>query len=168
MNAEKVYFHFFRESGGSEAMNADGDPTPVNFDITAPDGDRDKCFIRRINLVLIDTLMRPEWFGGSGVGAALANGIRAVVLDKDGNEVLDFLEGETIKANVDWALLAGVDNLIYAPTGAGDDSLSVRWTLTKGLGEPGLTLEPGQIFRVIVQDDLSGLTSFRMFAQGTR
>lgn len=164
---DAVYFHFFR-NGASEAMNVNGSVTAVNFDITAPAGDKDKTFIKRINVLIQDTGVRPDWFGGTGVGAALSNGLRIVVLDKDGNELLDWVDGATIKDNGEWVFLAGVDSPIYSPLGAGDDEVSVRWTLERGLGPPGYELEPGQTFRVIVQDNLSGITSFRMFAQGTR
>lgn len=163
MKASGFHFVYFRNGSSFDMAVQGSSGTPINFDVTAPEGDSDLCTVRRVCAYITDGVTTPAKFGGL---SALANGLRIVVLDANGKEALDFLEGESIKTNMDWGLLTGVDSTIRPA--AGDDGIPHRWTLANAVGEPGLELEPGQIFRVIVQDDLRELTEFRMFAQGKR
>lgn len=160
--ASQVFFKMFR-NGASADMVVDGSSTAVNFDVTPVAGDKDPCIIKRVCIVGIDAGISPTEFFGIN---ALSVGCRVVVVDRLGNEILDFLDGETIKQNSDWVLLAGTDNPTY--NAQGQDQLAVRWTLTRGVGEPGLTLAQGQKLRVIIQDALAGVAVFKMMAQGTR
>lgn len=151
-------FYGFAKNGASSDMAVDGSSTAVHFDVSASSG---PLYIERCNVEIIDGAITPTKFGGV---AALANGLLVKVASADGTtDVFDFLDGASIKKNADWVLLAGVDNPVSAA--AGDDEFSVRWTLSKGLGEP-LYLAAGRRLRFTVQDDLSGLTSFQIMAQG--
>jgi hypothetical protein len=131
----------------------------ANFDVVAPAG-RKNLNIQRVVFQIIDGGMTLGKFGGL---TALTTGCKVTVVDPDGNEQVDFLNGTTIKTNGDFNLLAGVDALVEPA--AGDDSMPVRWTLTRGLGGP-LSLPTGWRLRFRVQDDLSGITTFRAMSQG--
>jgi hypothetical protein len=169
VHADDVFFKLLANAADSDSpeMNVNGASTPVNFDVTPPAGDLSRCTIRRLCVAILATAIRPEWFGSVDVRTA-GVGLRMVVVDADDNEVLDFLDGQTIKSNAEWPLLAGVDNPTTAPVGAGDDSFAVRWTLSNALDGKPLTLRPGERLRAIVADNLTGLTLFRIMAQGTR
>lgn len=164
VHADNVFFKLFANAADSDSpeMNVDGDPTPVNFDVSVPADELNPVTIRRVCLVGLDGGITPSEFFGI---AELTNGLTIKIIDADGATLVDFLDGLTIKKNNDWVLLAGIDNPIL--NAAGLDEFAVRWTLSNGLSEP-LTLKPGQKMRVVVADDLTGVSEFRMMAQGTR
>jgi hypothetical protein len=163
MKATGFHFKYFRNGASKELAVAASPGSPAHFDVEVPTGELDQVTVRRVCGYIIDGATTPAKFGGL---TALTNGLRVVVVDADGNDVLDFLDGETIKSNADIGILTGVDAPIIPA--AGDDAIPIRWTLSNGVGEPGLELEPGQKLRVTVQDDISDLTFFRLFAQGRR
>ena len=115
--------------------------------------------IRRVNLSLVDGSIKPGSFAGQ---TALTNGVKIAVTTSTGGVVFDFLDGQTIKNNSDWALLSGVDQTIRPA--AGDDALPIRWTLGKAGSR--LLLRQGQQLRITVQDASSGITIWTAMAQG--
>jgi hypothetical protein len=143
-------------AGEGVEMNVDGDPTPVNFYFIADQ----KCTIVRFNLNVVDAAM--TWGAFGAINLASGNGCLFQVEDESGGVLLDFTAGQPIKSNADWSFLAGVDAVI-SPA-AGDDAIPVRFTIEKSGNQ--LNLQAGQRVRFSVRDDLSGLTKFRIMAQG--
>jgi hypothetical protein len=132
--------------------------------------------LSRVNLMILDGGIQPERFGGLLGG--LANGLLIEVYDEDDVLRLDLLDGLTIKRNAHFTWLSGTDAPVIA--GVGDDKLPVRWSLHKAFvggfqegADPssstrdGLLLPAGWNLRFTVQDDLSALTEFYAFGQGS-
>jgi hypothetical protein len=158
MKAADAFFQNLHNTADSDATDMVVGAA-ANFDCIGPAGKKN-AWIHRLNFELVDGSISPNSFGGI---TALTNGCRMIVVDPDGTEQLDFLDGRTIKNNSHWALLAGSDmKSVFA---AGDDSLPIRWTLSKGLGEP-LELPTGWRLRFAIQDALTGITQFSGMAQG--
>ena len=151
----QVWFSFFNNSGSND-LNVDGSSTPVHFDV---EGD-ESCGLYRVTASLVNSGLRPTRFGGL---TELVNGITIKLVDSVGATILDFLDGVSIKKDADWTFLTGVDGIIIAS--AGDDHLSIRWTISKGIGDI-LRLTTGEKIRITVNDNLTSITEFRAFAQG--
>ena len=153
--AGKFVFEYLKNGTVSDA-NVDASASAQNFDYTATS----RFTLQRLNFVMVDGGAGYGEFGG--LGAALTNGLKFQVLS--GSTVLeDFgTDDVPIKTNEDFGALAGVDNIIHPA--AGDDSHPVRWTIAKA-GKPML-IEKDQIIRMIVNDDLSDLSKFRVMIQG--
>jgi len=97
------------------------------------------------------------------LGSALSTGIEVKVIRRNGTSVLlDLTDGVPVKSNGEWARLCYDYQQIGH--GAGDDIFAVRWTFTNG-GSP-IRLEPGQSLRMIINDDLSLLTTHFAIVQG--
>jgi hypothetical protein len=143
-------------------MSASSD-TSKTFEYTVPAGKN--FYLQRVNFVIVDGSITPAKFGGL---SALTNGLKIQVLSSAGAEVIDFTDGQNIKTNSDFALLAGVDSIIRPA--AGDDMFPVRWTIDKAgdlKAEKGnFIMGPLSVFRITVQDDLSGITLFKAMIQG--
>ena len=123
-------------------------------------GTGEAALISRVLFDLVDNAMQVDKFGGL---AALTNGVKVQVLESDGDtEVLDFLDGGTIKNNYEFSHLAGTDAFVE-PT-AGDDELLVRWSIWKSGAV--LYLPPTRKFAVTIQDNLAGLAHFETVVQG--
>jgi hypothetical protein len=148
-------FVFSNLYNGGPEMNVNGSITPSSHRYTVPAGKR--TYVYRINLIILDASITASKFGGLG---ALSIGITIKAKDSDDVLLLDFLDGQTIKNNAEFCLLAGTDMKI----GPGTDSISIRWTIDKAGGS--LILESGEYLEILVQDDLIGLTSFQAMLQG--
>lgn len=97
------------------------------------------------------------------LGAALTNGIEIQTMRRDGTTVRnDLTDGVPVKQNGDWARLCY--DYTYQDHGSGDSIYTARWTFANS-GRP-ITLEPGQSFRMIINDDLTALTSHYAVVQG--
>lgn len=164
----EVYFKFFRHVSGptgssTENMNPNAAlGTPTIYELTTPTGKA--VLVSRINFLIQDNNCTIGKFGGL---TALTNGVKVESYNAAGSIEVDFLDGTTIKTNEDFDLLAGIDVPGIDNTVA-VDAVPARWTLKKGLCGKALLLVPGSLLRITIQDNLSGLTSFRAFAQGTR
>lgn len=159
--ARNFVYCFFRRSNGSKYMNVDGSVTPVHFDYVAPKN----VHLTRVNFSLVDDDIHYGVLGG--LPTALTNGILIKALDANGVGVLiDFLEGEAIRANEDFANLAGIDaTVVWQPgASAGDNFFPIRWTLAKA--GANLQLHTGQRIRITIQDNLTGLSHFTAMVQG--
>ena len=139
-------------------LNIDGSTTPSTYEYICADRHMD---LSRFTMFLLDGSVNPGDFGG--ISGALTNGCKLEIIDTDGSTVLlDFNNGETIKQNVDFIMLAGVD--AQPSTYTGDDLLAVRFTVSRAGSM--LRLRKNQIVRFTIQDDLSGITLFRIMVQG--
>lgn len=158
--------HFYKclatSTGGIDLTVAGhASTTPGVFSVTpstanAPSG----LVLHRLNVSITDAGIRPDRFAGL---SALTNGVKVEVTTSTGGSLFDFLDGSPIKANSEWALLAGSDAVTTVPS-AGDDGLYVRWTISMS-GQP-LLLKQGQQLRMTLQDASSGISSWFAMAQG--
>lgn len=162
----EVYFKFFRHASGptgsaTNSMNPNAAlGTPSIYELVPTTGTH--VILSRINFLIKDLNCSIGKFGGL---AALTNGIKIEAINATGAVETDFLDSDTVKVNEDFDLLAGVDVAGIDNTKA-VDAVPVRWTLTKGLNGQGLLLVPGSFLRITIQDNLSGLDSFRAMAHG--
>lgn len=158
LKPNQLAFHMFkRTTDESVGMNVNGSVTPALFRVTG--GSSGPIEVVRINFTLLDATIRYDYFGGI---AALTNGLTIKLHDEDDNVLLDFMDGQTIKANYHFGLLAGVDSAVSA--GAGPDYLPIRWTIEKAGGP--VILEEGHYIEIAVNDDITGLTVFLAMLQG--
>ena len=155
-------YRYLTRSTGSIDMNVDGSGAAINFDYIVPAGtDYDMFSLSRLNIVLVDGSMRWDQFGG--LGSALANGLLLQLLDDGGTVQQHFdTDRQPVQDNADFGGLAGVDNPLTAA--AGPDAMPVRFTVERSGNKP--TLFPNWIVRAVVQDNLAGLTKFRIQVQG--
>lgn len=116
--------------------------------------------LHRLNVSIVDAGIRPDRFAGL---TALTNGVKIQATTSTGGVLFDFLDGSKVKANSDWALLAGSDAVTTTPS-AGDDGLAIRWTISMS-GRP-LLVKQGQQLRMTLEDNSSGISSWFAMAQG--
>lgn len=133
-------------------LGVDG-TTPVNFRYTVPTGYAAEIYECKIGLV--DGSVDPTNFGA--IIGSLTNGLLVKVFDSGDTEKLDFLDGDAIKTNGDFAKLAGVE--VSYVSGAGEGHLYASWRFPNDAGSP-LVLYPGEYFNVRVADNISALTDF--------
>jgi hypothetical protein len=151
-------FKYLVDTSNSDTpdMAVDG-TTPKHYDYTASK----KTYIHRVNIQIIDGSISPLDFGG--IASVITNVILFRHYDHSDSLVTDFTDGYPIKTNGQFVYMAGTD--VDRDTTAGDDVLSIRWTIAKS-GSP-LVLYKNQYFRVTVQDNIAAITSMRMMVQGT-
>jgi hypothetical protein len=149
-------FKWLRESGGSRDANVNGSSTPVLFEYTSTE---DHVNVTRMLVTITDAGTFDALLYGNRV--VLVNGIKVEII-RDGAVHLDLLDGEEITSNTDWAAIC--HDFTYHDIGSGDNRATVRWTF-KHSGHP-LTLLTGDILRVTIQDDLTGLTGHYFQIQG--
>lgn len=151
-------FKFFREGSNTE-MAIDG-TTPKNYDLIVPSNRY--YYVTRVNFTIVDGTINPGTF--AGLGSVLGNGVKIQAIDKDGSTIIkDFLDGTTIKKNADFHCLAGVQ-VVRITGAASDDGLFIEWDLSRFTEK--LFLKPDQRLRIIIQDDLSAVTTMMTMAQG--
>lgn len=93
----------------------------------------------------------------------LANGLLIQVLDDQDQIRANFgTDDFPIKTHHDLNVLAGVD--VDRVTATAKSALSVEWNLLNS--GRAIKLEPGWIFRIVVQDDLSTIPELRVMVQG--
>lgn len=95
---------------------------------------------------------------------ALTNGILITVKNASGGIIHTFTP-QPIKVTYHWSLLAGTDVSPSAFT-AGVDSVSLRWTFSKGGANVAINGDAGEYFSMDVRDTLAGLTSHLSHVQG--
>ncbi len=158
--AEDILYRHLRDSGGSANMGVDGSGTPVEFCYAAEDGEL--IALERVMVLIVDAAVKIDKFGGL---TALDNGLLIEARDAQGQRTLDFGDGDAIKTNSDWVLLAGTD--VNIQTGVGVDMCAVRWTV--GKTGTSMRMKPGEKFVVTVRDNLSALTEmFHIVVQGQK
>ncbi len=157
IHSSGALYKFLRNSGGSASMNVDGSTTPVDFSYKCPDNCQ--AVLSRVLISIFDSGPTGGEFGGI---PALTNGIRFATQDQNGKELLAFAEEFNVKQNRAFGLLAGPDWALA--TGAGVDSVTVRWTFAKAGKE--VLLLPGESFVCTVNDNLVAIDDFGMQLQG--
>jgi len=163
-NSTKGFFKLFKTSTGSPNMNLAGANTtsPNTFFVSpstanAPDG----VALERVNIQIVDGSMTPAKL--AGLAAHATEGVKIQMQTSTGGLVFDFLDGSVIKTNNQFGLLVGSDNLVNAA--AGDDGMTVRWTLDKGYGD-AVIMKQAQRLAIIIDTPTSGVTSWTAMAQG--
>lgn len=153
---------FFESVGNVTNMMIDGSVVEERFEIAPPA--EEIWSMERVLIVMTAVGMKAQTFGGM---VALTNGIR-FIQERGGVEVEDFLDGETVKTNADFGLLAGVDNIVQGLPA--DDLLNVRWTLGKAGFPMFLRGNDQEKLIAVIQDDLTviGLSQLNATAQGVR
>jgi hypothetical protein len=153
--AEKFLYALLK-NGTDPDMNVDGSSTPVVYKYTAPHS----IEVTRMNILVMDVGMGHNEFGG--LGALLTNGLEIKAFNSSNVLLKDFTDGQNIKSNDDWALLAGVD--VQLADSAQNDLQPIRWTFEKAGAK--LLLESGDYIQIKVQDNLTDLTKFQAMVQG--
>ena len=167
INSTLGFFKFFRTSSGISDMTlaGAGSTSPITFFVepsTANSTKRNKhVALERVTLQMIDGGITPPKFGGI---TGSTKGVYVQIQTSTGGLVFDFMDGDKIRTNQDWGLLAGVDDVLHPA--AGDDGLHIRWTIQRGFGDAVL-LKQGQ--RLVMKSEIasSGLSSWTMMAQGS-
>jgi len=153
------FIYSFMSLNGSISLNTDGAGSAKTFSYIVPSGR--SAHIERMNMVLLGANQRPSLFGAV---ASLTTGCALITIDNSlaQTKTFDFCDDETIKMNLDFAFLAGVD--VEVDTAPADDARYVRWTIEKA-GHP-LLLRDGEGICMVIQDDLTGMGDFRILVQG--
>jgi len=156
-----MVFKLLASSSGATDLAVDGSTASAWYRYTCPASR--EVWLERVNIVILDPGIEPDRFGGS---SAVTNGLEVRTWTVASSSViLDFTDGNTILNNSDWGLLAGPDTPIQSVAGgARPDQLTVRWTI--GKSGAALKLTSGQALEFLVQDDLTGLDSFKAMVQG--
>lgn len=143
-------------------MAVNGSVTPVSFTIAPPPGII--LDITRLNWVITGpgpTQPNDTFFGNI---TALTNGV--VLRQNLDGERFNFIN---IKSNSDLIVYSGIDLRYNNNTGGGDVSTNARSTLA-GQDKHGVVArlngDVGMSLEIIIRDDLSSLTSFRVMGQG--
>jgi hypothetical protein len=155
--ADEFIFKYLR-NGGSPDCNVDGSIASQVFEYVVPAGKH--AWLHRINTEGHNGSITRDNFLGI---AALTNGILFQVLDDQDNILIDFTDGEGIKITTEFSALSGVDTQIDT-RGGGEDGIAIRWTFDRA-GEP-IFMKEGYKFRLIVRDNLTGISQLRMMLQG--
>lgn len=144
-------FDFFR-NGGSNDLTVDGSVTAQSFRYTPPTGF--SFLLKDVNFVISSANNTNDKFGGL---SALSNGITYKIFDKDDNLLTDFLGGATVKKNADFNLLASSSQVL-------SDVVSINFNIRKT--GASISVPQGGYVEILVQDDLTGLTQFRVSING--
>lgn len=139
-------------NGGSNDMAVDG-TTPVTFSYTPPAG-KDFKLHRMMLYLETSTAMDSIEFGNISV---LSNGVQINVAGENLT---------TWKDNID--MLADMFDLDQAGEAFGKvtRTLSGRWTFAKDVTGKALLIPDGQSFDVVIRDNLSTLSIFRLKVKG--
>ena len=145
-------------------MNVDGSGTPEIFAVSLPSTWQNSLDIKGVRFHIDDgTDMDDGLFGGMG---ALTRG---VVIQKYTAEVYPYVKESAehyfnIKSNGDFQVQ--MDNMAYLPKApSGQYSMLSEWKVSV---DEGITarIDPGDVIRFIIQDDLRALISFRAWLYG--
>jgi len=156
-----IFQHLSLDNDGTTRdMNVDGSVTPQNFEFGVAAGQI--AVLESFGFELQDA----KGFGLNefgNLGAALTNGLLIQMVESDGTLLADFTQGEPITTNAEmyqYSMRVGLEEW-----GAGDDMLHGRITFDAVTGS-SLVVSNGYKFRVVVQDNLTGLTKFHMYVGG--
>lgn len=159
---------FFTQDGDGVTYNANldfSDGTGIgatNFEIGPPAGEIWIC--RRLIVYVEDAgQMNPSEYGDTG--AELTNGINVQIVDGEDSILRNFTEIHNITSNGSWAERC-FDSVNIGAATTGSDAYTARWTFANDNGGKDYRLigDLGHKFRIILNDDLSGLTehTFRL------
>ncbi len=160
---DHVFQYLLRASDLAYDLAVDGSVTPQNFDYRIPAGTKYKKFqLVRVCMLFADASMRYDRF--LGFAALLPNGMLFQVVDIDGTTIIQHFGTDIVPliSTASFSNLAGVDAVFAGE--AGPNILPIRWTIEKSGNK--MTLYPNQIFRCVVQDDLTPATGIQIMVQG--
>jgi len=148
---------YLLNSSGANNMAVDGSGgNPQSFFYTPP-ANYDFIANRMVILLITSSAMTLADYGN--LGSALGQGIEVkangVLINNPWQSNIDMYTDY-----YDESTLADVSDAIADTTMAG------RWTFTKDTNQQGILIPNGQIFEIIVNDDLSSLTELRMKIKG--
>jgi len=119
--------------------------------------------IKRLNFTILDSVVDPAKFGNL---AALTNGCTCKIINGNVSpevELLDLLDGTTIKTSSQFARLVGSDAQLNKGT-SGSEATYPRFSFFKNVAQ---ILAPGEILRFGINDTLTGLVApFDCMVQG--
>jgi len=139
-------------------MNVNG-TVPKNFDLVVPAGQT--WLLSSIAIIMEDATAEPADF--MGFGAKLTNGIAIHALNEAGAATCEFCGGIPLKSHHQFGLLGGV-SVETAPGVAKDDVVRIVWRFVD-FGGP-LRVTAGEGLRIIISDNLTGLSDMRAMAHG--
>ena len=122
-----------------------------------------KAIVIRRMIATIEDSGAPD-SGKYGNNITLTNGI-TITVNEANNDVRSTLTPDPVMTNAEWATYC--HDLTAHTWGSGNDTLTVRWTFTKGIGDDGVVLDPGESIRVILNDDFSDLVAHKFLFQGS-
>ena len=103
---------------------------------------------------------------GFGAGTGLTNGITIAVKDANDDIIIDITDGIACGANADWARYAETVQLLDWGSGNTDDMLTARFEFSSHGAPLRLDGDAGEYLAVTLNDDLSGLEEFKVYAEG--
>lgn len=153
-------FIMLRNAGGSDIMRSDGGVITRHYQYQLPDEVGNFLDIGSIVIVLEDADIVLDKFADRN---PLVNGVLFHIVDRDSTTILyDFTAGFDIKLTTDFAFLGGTDIEIGGP--GSTQRMIVHWNLLDT--GASLRLLPGQYFRCVIQDKMTGLTQMSMQLKG--
>lgn len=163
VGAADLRFRYLDKNGdGTGAKNANEDYSDVGLGAT--EFYFEAVYPTKIRSVIVSGEdaggMTAQEYGN--LGAALTNGYSLKAKNAADDVLCDFNDGVPITTNSNTGRMCFDSDV--KPWGAGNDLLLVRFTIAK-CGRP-LILEPGEKLVVTFNDDLSGLISHYLQAQG--
>ena len=148
-------------------LNVDGSGPAANADFIIPDTVNGhtvaQAEIARITFYIADNSFKPKEFAAI---PELTTGLSFRAYEEDGTTLIADWTPHDITKNGHFGLLCGPD--INVVTSGGSSWFIARWTFARFSG--AVILRPGQILRMLIQDDLTGIISpqdeFHVNAQG--
>jgi len=163
-NRETRIDRFLDTNGdGSGAKNVIGNYAGGSAEtfFIAPPSDK-KFVLSRMMVSIRDTGSMDSGLYGNGI--TITNGL--TLKKKDGSgDILDMLDGLTIKTNGDWG--RHCYDVSRSNFGSGDEYITVRWSFFRA-GNKGINLSgaAGEFFELGLNDDFSGLVEHYYFIEG--
>ena len=158
VRADKLVYEYLKNAAESSAMNVDGSSLPVVFCYEAPASKvvRVESLVIRIR----DATILPDKFGGVD---ALTNGVEVEFRTSADAKIKDPLGAVALKRNSDFQFIAHHAEIF--PDAANGDTYIIHWDI--GQGGTVVKLENEEKLCVIINDNLTGLTSFEMMVHGS-
>lgn len=151
LGAAPIFAARYLRNGADAALDVDGSATPVAFDLIAGAAE----MLRVLGLrIVIHSATAPE-LTDFGDGSALTHGLTLLLLGADEAAIVDLLDGEPVKSNLDLAAVCSSFEIVAAPG---------SWAIVATLDFPiPLRIDGAEQerLRLTVSDDLAGLTRVR-------
>ncbi len=157
LTGDELIFTYLKLASSPE-MAIDG-TTPKSFDYVSPPGK--VSYLSVLNIMIQDAGISPEKFGGV---LALANGVDILLLDSAAGITRDLGNYEKIKTNYDFGFLSGGEGFTIFPGSGTSDMLTGKVNFRLA-GFP-VVLQPGEILRMIINDNLATLEKMRALLCG--
>ena len=144
---------------GTGVTNAsvDGSTTPVVFKIT-PAANEVLDLTRLIIKLEVMSIISESKYGDL---PELTNGIQLIW--ESGYGIFNITQGSALNTTFDWNTFCYEES---SPGGIQTKSVSFQWQFSESRGP--IRIFPGGSFKIVIQDDLSGLVSHVFFVHGFR